>query len=325
MPPGVILAFVAYGLYSCCDAIIKGFGSTLTTHEIAFWTALFSFIPAAFMRPPNERWRDFWRMKHPWLVNLRSLAGLGGNTAVIFAFTTIPLAETYSIAFLAPIFIVLLSVVFLKEQVGWQRWAFLAMSFVGVLLVVRPGFRDLQLGHLAALGAAVTGAVATTVLRRVAPYEKRVSLIGVPLGYILVANFLFMLPDLRVPPLEQLALMLLIGLLGGTGNVIFINATRLAKASEIAPMQYSQIAFALTFGALFFSEYPDVIAYFGLAVVVVFGVFNVISDDTRIRIFSRWTPGAGPATAIAEVSKPIVRGADTPATPAGKPGKRDTA
>jgi drug/metabolite transporter (DMT)-like permease len=322
MPPGVILAFVAYGLYSCCDAIIKGFGSTLTTHEIAFWTALFSFIPAAFMRPPNERWRDFWRMKHPWLVNLRSIAGLAGNAAIIFAFTTIPLAETYSIAFMAPLFIVVLSVWFLKETVGWQRWFFLAMSFVGVLLVVRPGFRDLQLGHLAAVAAALTGAISTTVLRRVAPYEKRVSLIAVPLGYILIVNFAFMLPDLRFPPLEQMALMLLIGLLGGTGNVIFINATRLAKASEIAPMQYSQIAFALTFGALFFSEYPDQIAYLGLAVVVVFGVLNVISDETRIRIFSRWTPGAGPATAIAEVSKPIVEDEDG-APP--KSGKQDAA
>jgi drug/metabolite transporter (DMT)-like permease len=326
MPPGVILAFVAYGLYSCCDAIIKGFGSSLTIHEIAFWTALFSFIPAAFMRPANERWRDFWRMQHPWLVNLRSIAGLGGNMAIIFAFTTIPLAETYSIAFLAPIFIVMLSVTFLKETVGWQRWAFLAMSFIGVLLVVRPGFRDLQLGHLAAVAAAMTGAVATTVLRRVAPYEKRVSLIAVPLGYVLIANFALMLPTFDWPTLEQFALMLLIGLLGGTGNVVFINATRLAKASEIAPMQYSQIAFALTFGALFFSEYPDLIAYCGLAVVVVFGVLNVISDETRIRIFSRWTPGAGPATAIAEVSKPIVQDAELPtvATPEST-GKQDAA
>jgi drug/metabolite transporter (DMT)-like permease len=254
-------------------------------------------------------------MRHPWLVHLRSVTGLLGNMCVIFAFVSIPLAETYSLAFLAPIFIVILSVVALRETVSMQRWLFLAMSFVGVLLVVRPGFRDLQLGHLAAVAAAFFGAISTTVLRRVAPEEKRVTLIAVPLGYILVVNFVLMLPALRLPTLPEFALLLAIGGLGGTGNMLFINAARLARASEIAPMQYSQIAWAIIFGAVFYAEHPDLIGYAGLSVVVVFGILNVMSDETRIRIFSRWTPGLGPATAIAEVSKPLLppEPAETPA------------
>jgi drug/metabolite transporter (DMT)-like permease len=307
MPSGVLFAFFSYLLYSCCDAIIKGFGSgSLGVHEIAFWTALFSFIPAMFMLPSGERWIDFWRMKHPLLVNLRSAAGLLGNMSIIFAFVSIPLAEVYSLAFLAPIFIVVLSVVLLKETVGWQRIVFLAMSFAGVLLVVRPGFRDLQLGHLAAFGAALFASISTTVLRRVAPHEKRVSLIGVPLGYILVANGILMIPEFAMPTWQEFALLLTIGGLGGTGNVLFIAATRRSPASQIAPAQYTQIAWAIIFGAVFFREYPDLVAYAGLSIVVVFGILNVISDETRIRIFSRLSFGLGPATAISEVSKPIL-------------------
>jgi drug/metabolite transporter (DMT)-like permease len=316
MPSGVIFAFFAYALYSCCDAIIKGFGSDLTVHEIAFWTALFSFLPAAFNLPKGERWIDFWRMRHPWLVNLRSAAGVIGNMCVIFAFVSIPIAEVYSLAFLAPIFIVVLSVVALRESVSPQRWLFLAATFLGVLLVVRPGFRELQLGHLAAVGAALFGSISTTVLRRVAPYEKRVSLIAVPLGYIVIVNAILMLPTFNWPSIEEFALLMAIGGLGGTGNVLFIAATRRARASEIAPMQYSQIAWALIFGAVFFHEFPDLVAYLGLAVVVVFGILNVISDETRIRIFSRWTAGAGPATVIAEVSKPLKPPEDDPPGPA---------
>ena len=56
----------------------------------------------------------------------------------IFAFTTILLAEAYSINFLGPIFVVILSIAFLKETVSGKRWVLLAMSFIGVLLVVRP-------------------------------------------------------------------------------------------------------------------------------------------------------------------------------------------
>jgi len=316
MPSGVVFSLAAYLLYSCCDAIIKGFGSSLTVFEIAFWTALFSFLPAIFTKPKGEHWRHVFRMRHPWLVNLRSLTGLIGNLCIIFAFVHIPLAEAYSIAFLAPIFVVFLSSRLLNETVTWQRWLFLAASFVGVLLVVRPGFRELGAGHLAALGSSILGAVTTTILRKVAPVEKRVTLIGLPLGYIVIANGILMLPDFHWPTWQEFGLLLAIGGLGGTGNLLFIAATRRSPISQIAPGQYSQIVWAILFGAIFFAEYPDLVGYLGLVVVATGGILNVVSDETRIRIFSRLSAGAGPATVTAEVSPPI--GDDAKLPPADK-------
>ena len=316
MPLGVLFALSAYALYSCCAAIIKGFGSHLGVHEIAFFSALFSLLPAIFTKPKGEHWRHVFRMRHPWLVNLRSLTGLIGNLCIIFAFVHIPLAEAYSIAFLAPIFVVFLSSRLLNETVTWQRWLFLAASFVGVLLVVRPGFRELGAGHLAALGSSILGAVTTTILRKVAPVEKRVTLIGLPLGYIVIANGILMLPDFHWPTWQEFGLLLAIGGLGGTGNLLFIAATRRSPISQIAPGQYSQIVWAILFGAIFFAEYPDLIGYLGLVVVATGGILNVVSDETRIRIFSRLSAGAGPATVTAEVSPPI--GDDAKLPPADK-------
>lgn len=314
MPVGVAFSLFAYLLYSCCDAIIKGFGSSLSVFEIAFWTALFSFLPAIFTKPKGEHWRQMHHMRHPWLVNLRSLTGVIGNLCIIYAFTHIPLAEAYSIAFLAPIFVVALSRMFLHEEVTWQRWLFLAASFIGVLLVVRPGFRDLQIGHLAAFGAALMGGITTTTLRKVAPVEKRVSLLGLPLGYIVLVNGILMLPAFHWPTAEEFAMLLLIGGLGGTGNIVFIAATRRSPISQIAPAQYSQIVWAIVFGAMFFHEWPDAIAYCGLVVVAFGGILNVMSDETRIRIFSRLSV-FGPASAAAEVSSPLGDDARTPADP----------
>jgi len=316
MPAGVAFSLAAYLLYSCCDAIIKGFGSSLSVFEIAFWTALFSFLPAIFTKPRGEHWRHMFRMRHPWLVNLRSFGGLIGNLCIIYAFVHIPLAEAYSIAFLAPIFVVFLSSRLLAETVTWQRWLFLGASFVGVLLVVRPGFRELDLGHMAALASAVFGAVTTTVLRKIAPVEKRVTLIGLPLGYIVVTNGILMLPGFHWPTWEEFGLLLTIGGLGGTGNLLFIAATRRSPISQIAPGQYSQIVWAILFGAIFFYEYPDLLGCVGLVIVATGGILNVISDETRIRIFSRLSAGAGPATVTAEVSPPI--GDDAKLPPAGK-------
>jgi drug/metabolite transporter (DMT)-like permease len=250
------------------------------------------------------------RLKHPRLVHLRAASGLFGNICIIYAFVTIPLAEAYSLAFLAPIFIMLLSVFLLREKVSWQRMALLGVSFLGVLLVVRPGFRELHPGHLAAAAAALCSAITTTVLRRVAVHESRVSLIGLALGYIIIVNGIWMIPDFRVPSLDEILLLLVIGGLGGTANIIFIAATRRAPASEIAPSQYSQIAWAILLGAAFYHEYPDGIAYAGLALVVGTGILNVISDDTRVRVFARLS-GFGPATATARMLPPV--GAPDPA------------
>jgi drug/metabolite transporter (DMT)-like permease len=314
MPIGVIFAVSAYALYSCCDAIIKGLGAGLSVYELAFFSTLFSLVPALFATPKGENWLTFWKVKHRWLVHLRGLSGVIGNLCIIYAFVSIPLAEAYSIAFLAPIFIVVISVFALKESVSPQRWLLLAASFLGVLLVVRPGFRELHLGHLTAVVAAVAGAVTTTVLRRVARDEHRTSLIGIASSYILIVNGALMVATGNVQPLtwQELALMLTIGALGGTGNLLFIAATRSSPASQIAPLQYSQIFWAILFGAVFYFEYPDGLAYAGLAVIVVAGILNVVSGDARMRIFSRNAPaGAGPST-IREAERAAAMAPDTP-------------
>ena len=312
MPPGVLFAFSAYALYSCCDAIIKGLGHGLSVYEIAFFTTLFSLVPVFLTTPKNENWLQFWRLKNPWLVHIRGVSGVIGNACIIYAFVTIPLAEAYSIAFLAPIFIVLISVTILKETVSLQRWLILAASFIGVLVVVRPGFRELHPGHIAALIAAFAGAVTTTVLRRVAKEETRVSLIGMASLYILVVNGTLMIVTRQVhwPTWTELGWLLVIGALGGTGNMLFIAATRAVQASQIAPLQYSQIFWAILFGAVFYHEYPDAIGVAGLVVIVVAGVLNVLSGDAKLRIFSRNAPaGAGPST-LREVER--AQAPDTP-------------
>jgi drug/metabolite transporter (DMT)-like permease len=287
MPIGVLFSLIAYGIYSCGDAIIKSFSGSLGVFEIGFFTAIASVIPAMIAKPAGEHWRHTYRMAHPWLLQLRALSGVCGTMLVIYGFTTIPLAEVYSLAFLTPVFVVILSVLVLKEQVSWQRWFFLMTSFAGVLLVVRPGFRELHLGHLAAVGCALFGSVNTTIYRTIASKEKRVSLVGVTATYAIIVNGLLMLPHFTMPNLHQLVMLAMVGLCGGTGHLFFIAATRNSPASQVAPAQYSQILWAIVLGAVFYKEFPDAIAITGLVVVVLAGVMNVISDDVRARFFRR--------------------------------------
>jgi len=174
---------------------------------------------------------------------------------------------------------------------------------------VRPGFRELELGHLAAICCAFFGAATTTILRVVAPLEKRVSLIALPALYLLVVNAVMMIPGFVMPSLAQFAVLAASGALVGLGHILLIAATRNAPASQVAPIQYVQIVWAIGIGAFFFTEYPDWIAYVGIAVVIVSGLVNVLIDGARTRIagrFAEYRARPGPVTNITEVQGPEI-------------------
>jgi drug/metabolite transporter (DMT)-like permease len=288
MAIGVVYAIVAYSIYSFGDAIVKAFGPTLSVFEIGFFVSLFGLIPALLSKPKGEQWRDSFKLTHPLLVHLRSITGVISSTLVFYAFVTIPFAEAYALAFLMPLCITIMSVLVLRERVSGLRWALMALGLFGVMLVVRPGFKVLELGHLAALGCACFGAATTTILRIVAPKERRVSLILLPAIYMMAFNAIMMIPSFVVPSLQQIALLMLAGSLIGIGHILLILATRVAPASHVAPTQYIQIIWAIALGAFFFGEFPDLIAYLGMAVVMIAGVMNVFMDGKRVRVAGRF-------------------------------------
>lgn len=289
MQIGVAFAAIAFALYSCCDALIKSLGSSgLGVNEIAFFATLFSVVPGILSKPRRETWRGVVQLQHPWLLHLRAVFGIIGFMCGIYAFSTIPLAEAYSIIFLAPVFVVVLSIPLLGETVSARRWVFLAASFAGVLLVVRPGFRDLQLGHLAALAAAFCGAGTGLVMRRIAGREQRITIVLVTAFYIMLANgTLMLMHGLVTPSPEQWMRLAAIGAFMGIGHLLFITANKRAPASHVAPMQYSQIVWAILLGASFFGEFPDALAVAGLAVIVMSGLLNLLPAKRLVSRFGR--------------------------------------
>ena len=281
MPVGVIFAFLAYASFSVGDALIKATGPALSVFEIGFFTITLSIIPA-ILTTRNERWRDLYKLRHPVLVHIRCATAICGTACVMYAFTHIPFADVYAIGFLTPVIVTILGVLLLREHVAIHRWLLLIISFLGVVLVIRPGVRDLQLGHLAILCSVFFGGVTTIILRHVAPHERRVSLVGLQVLYSSILNGLLMLPGFVMPSLHQLALFLGIGLLGGTGGLLLIAAARRSPANLVAPVQYSQLIWAIVFGALFFGEYPDWIAIVGLLIVLTSGLANVMTEKLKI-------------------------------------------
>ncbi len=288
MIKGVLFGFLTYVLFSCADACAKAMGGTMPVFEIAFFVTLASFSTFGFARSKSERWRDVFRLNRPRLVFLRAICGTAGGIFAFYAFTTIPFAEAYSVLFMMPLFATMLAIPVLGERVGWRRWLAVATGLAGVLLVVRPGFHQLHLGHLSAMASAACASVAIITLRRIGPTEKRISLLAVLYSVALTVNGILMIHQFRVPTRLDVGLIILAGVAGGFGQISMLAATRLAPANRITPTQYSQIIWAILVGAFFFGEFPDGIAFVGMVLVVSSGLFTLFREE-QLRGWSRRT------------------------------------
>jgi S-adenosylmethionine uptake transporter len=117
------------------------------------------------------------------------------------------------------------------------------------------------------------------VLRILGPTEKRITLLAVVYTAAVLVNGVLMVPGYTNPAPVDFALIGLAGLAGGLGQIAMIVATRLAPANRVASGQYSQIVWAIVFGAAFFGEIPDALSFAGIALVLASGLITFLREE----------------------------------------------
>lgn len=284
---GAMLALLAFGVYATHDVIIKALGGTYSPVQIVFFSVLFGF-PLVTIILARDRSEANLVPKYPVWALLRTLAVVVTGLTAFYAFTVLPLAQTYAILFAAPLLITIFAIPILGERVGVRRGLAVLVGLVGVMVVLRPGSEPLTLGHAAALLSAFTGAFAAVVMRKVGREERTVVLILYPM----LGNFLIMgaaLPFVYEPmPLADMAGLAVIAVLALVGMHFLILAYRAAPAVVVAPMQYSQILWATAYGLILFDETLDTYTAIGAGIIIASGVYIVLRE-ARLGV-SRTTP-----------------------------------
>lgn len=233
------------------------------------------------MKRREDRWSDMFRTTNVPLWLLRGAASAMGVIGSVTAFTHLSMAEAFALIFLLPTFVTILSVVFLKEPVGWRRWLAVIIGFAGVLVVLRPGFRELSIGHLGALGGGLSGAIGIIIFRAIGKNEKRITLYTSGLiGPILICGAL-MLRDYQTPDAMQWLYVAGYGLLAALANILLMIAANHAPASAIATPQYSQMIWAILFGYFVFHDHIDLPMLIGIVLIIISGLFTFIRERQR--------------------------------------------
>ena len=209
----------------------------------------------------------------PKLQILRGLILLSANICFFYAISIISLAKALTLAFVAPLIVTAFSPLMLGERVGFRRWTAVVVGFIGSLVVIRPGFVELNFASFAALGTGILYGFYLIITRKLSTSDNPLLtlLLTGMVGAILVSA---VIPFYWVKPtLNQWSLMAGIGVFACIGHLFLILSLKYADASKLAPLGYTEIIPNVLIGYYFFSELPDNWTYVGLLIIILSGLY----------------------------------------------------
>jgi drug/metabolite transporter (DMT)-like permease len=223
-----------------------------------------------------------WRSRAPGLQTLRSLILAACNWLFTTALVYIPLADATAVGFASPLLTVALAAVWLKERVGWRRWAGVGIGLVGVLVLLRPPFlfagEPVHWAMLLPLGTAALFAVYQIMTRRLAAIDDpRTTILHTSLAAAVVTSAL-MPAAWTWPSAGGWGALVLLGILGGAGHGLMVLAFARAPVSLLAPMSYTQMIWAVMAGMLVFADVPDGVTLAGMVVIASGGLLVALPD-----------------------------------------------
>lgn len=211
----------------------------------------------------------------PWLQGFRGLLLASEICVMVLGFTYLGLVESHAIFACYPLLIAALSGPILGEQVGWRRWAAIGVGFVGILIILQPGFTVFSplaiVPALAALMFALYGLLTRYAARKDSAATSFFWTGTVGAAFMTAIGIWFWEP--MTPP--DAVLMALLCVMGATGHFLLIKCYDVAEASAVQPFAYLQLPFAASLGILVFAEAIRPNVMFGASLIVSAGLFTL--------------------------------------------------
>ena len=268
----IIFNLLAWVMLPIMDGFAKYLSAELPVLQITwaryFFTVVFIFPLMLFFFKKYLVWTD-----KPKLQLIRGLILLTANISFFYSISVISLPKALTLAFVAPLVVTAFSPFFLGERVGYKRWTAVIIGFIGSLVVIRPGFLEINLASLAALGTGIMYGFYLIITRKLSTSDNpllTLLLTGV-VGAIISTTFM---PFVWVSPtFNQWSIMAAIGLFACIGHLFIILSLKYADASKLAPFSYFEIVTNIIIAYYFFGDFPDSWTFLGLFIIVFSGIY----------------------------------------------------
>ncbi len=268
----IILNASAWMIVPFMDVIAKYLSSSMDVLQITWSRYFFTVIFALFIMLLFDRKSLVWSKK-PLLQLIRGLIFVFSTYLFFYAISEISLPKALTLAFVAPICVTVMSPFFLNEKVGLRRWTAVSLGFIGTLIVIRPGFIEINLATLAALGNGICYGFYLIITRKLCNFDNSLLtlLFAGTVGTIVMS---FFMPSVWINPSNsQWIMMALIGFIAALAHFLIIYSLNLADASKLAPLGYTEIITNIILSYYIFNELPDNWTYLGLFIIVLSGLY----------------------------------------------------
>lgn len=280
--------------FSVMNIMVRLAAADLPPLEVAFFRNVVAFaviLPWAIREGAAEI-----RSRRPSLHMIRAVVGTFAMGLWFTSLAVVPLADAVALNFTLPLFLVALAVVFLGEDVGARRWIATAIGFIGMLVILRPGFTDITLFTLLPVIAAVFMALSLVTLKVASAYDR-------PGTSVLYMNML-MTPTSLVPALfvwqwpqhwETGVYVVVLGVCGSLAHLFLARSYQYADASAVMPLDYTRLPLIALMAYLMFGEMPDAWTWAGAAIIAGAAIYIarrevVVSKQKQLRTTVTETP-----------------------------------
>jgi len=278
---GAYLALGAFFCFSLQDASVKWLVAGIAVVQVLFVrSALISL--ALTGRFGTALWVDLWTSPYRFQLLARGLLLLAAWVCYYTSSRYLQLAEMTTIYYAAPILVTFLAIIFLKESVPKLRWLVAGTGFVGVVIACMP--RDLSQTQAIGLAfaAAILWAISMTLMRSMATKVQTELQMIAQNSILLVACGVTLPWTWTNVPWETLMLMIGVGVCGGLGQYLMVEAASKAPASVTAPMEYSSLIWAFALGFVIWGDIPSLNVFIGGLIIIASGAILLLAERRRI-------------------------------------------
>ncbi len=257
---------VTGGCFVAVTALVKYMGQDVPSAQAAFLRYLLGLVFLIPMVPALRATR--LTPRHWRLFALRGVFHAAGVLLWFFAMTRIPIADVTALNYLAPIYVTIGAALFLGERMAFRRIAAVVIALVGAMIILRPGFREVETGHLAMLLAAVVFA-GSYLLTKILAGEVSATIIVAMLSiFVTIALAPFAIAQWVTPSWHDVGVLFLVACFATAGHYTMTLAFAAAPVTVTQPVTFLQLVWAVLLGALVFAEPVDGFVVLGGAVIL---------------------------------------------------------
>jgi drug/metabolite transporter (DMT)-like permease len=269
--------------------IVRHLGTDMNPVQAAFIRYSFGLL---FLSPVLLRF--FSTLPPLRRLGLHAVRGCLHGTGVMlwfYAMSRIPIAQVTALGFTAPIFTTIGAALFLGERIRLRRVLAVLAGFAGVVVIVRPGLVEVDLGALAQLAAAPLFACSLLISKKLTETESNTAIVGLMGLFVTLTLTGPALYVWRPPTWEELGWLFLTALSATLGHISMVQAFRSTEITVTQPVTFLQLVWASILGFYLFGEVPDLFTWIGGAVIVASATY-IAHREVRARALARRRPSA---------------------------------